>query len=98
MFIHLQHTELVAASPEQLFAVLTDYKNYPRWNGNVVSATIVRRGEHEADVRAVRTTLLGRKVHFINRYAPKPPHQFELPSISINDTARPPWTVDPDHT
>ena len=32
MFIHLQHTELVAASPERLFAVLTDYESYPRWN------------------------------------------------------------------
>jgi len=52
MFIHLQHTELVAASPEQLFAVLTDYENYPRWNGYVISATIVRREEQEAEVRA----------------------------------------------
>jgi len=95
MFIHLQHTELVAASPEQLFAVLTDYENYPRSNSNVISATIVRRDEQEAEVRAERSTLIGRKVHFIDRYAPKPLLQFERRYLGTNDTARSTWTVEP---
>ena len=30
MLIKVQHTELVAASPEQLFTVLTNYADYPR--------------------------------------------------------------------
>jgi len=94
MLIHLQHTELVAASPEELYAVLTDYEAYPEWNRNVVSATLVRRDEHEAEVRASRTTLIGKKVHFIDTYASKPLLQFERRYIG-NDTARSTWTVEP---
>jgi hypothetical protein len=97
MFIHLQHTELVAASPERLFAVLTDYESYPRWNRHVVSATIVRRDEHEAEVLAERTTLIEKKVHFIDTYAPKPLLQFERRYLGSNDTARSIWTVEPAH-
>lgn len=96
MLIHLRHTELVAASPEQLFAVLTGYEAYPRWNKNVVSATIVRCDEHEAEVLAERTTLIGKKVHFIDTYAPKPLLQFERRYIG-NDTATSTWTVEPAH-
>jgi len=94
MFIHLQHTELVAASPEQLFAVLTDYEAYPRWNRHVVSATIVRRDEREVEVRAERSTLIEKKAHFIDTYAPRPLLQFERRYIG-NDTARSTWTVEP---
>jgi ribosome-associated toxin RatA of RatAB toxin-antitoxin module len=96
MFIHLRHTELVTASPERLFSVLTDYDEYPRWNRNVISTTVIRRDEHEAEVLAERTTLIGKKVRFIDTYAPKPLLQFERRYIG-NETARSTWTVEPAH-
>lgn len=96
MFIHLRHTELVTASPERLFSILTDYEEYPRWNRNVISATTIRRDEHEAEVEAERSTFIGKKVHFIDTYAPRPLLQFERRYVG-NKTAKSIWTVEPAH-
>ena len=94
MLIKVQHTELVAASPEQLFAVLTDYANYPRSNANVISATVVHRDDHTAEVEAKRTTLIEPKVRFTDIYAPKPLLQFSRRYAS-NASAQSLWTVEP---
>ena len=91
MLIQLQHTELVAASPQRLFSILTDYQAYPASNSNVVSATIIRRDEHEAEVFAQRTTLIEKNVRFTDTYAPKPLLQF-VRRYASNDKAKSIWT------
>jgi hypothetical protein len=94
MLIHFQHTELVEVSPQQLFAVLTDYQTYPASNPQVVSATIIGRHENEVEVEVQRKTLIGKRVRFTDTYAPKPLLQF-VRCYADNDTAVSTWTVEP---
>ena len=94
MLIHFQHTELVAVSPQQLFAVLTDYQAYPASNPQLISATIIARHENEVEVEAQRRTLIGKNVRFTDTYAPRPLLQF-VRRYADNDTAISTWTVEP---
>jgi ribosome-associated toxin RatA of RatAB toxin-antitoxin module len=94
MLIHFQHTELVAVSPQQLFAVLTDYQAYPASNPQVVSAQIVGEQENAVEVEAQRKTLIGKRVRFTDTYAPKPLLQF-IRRYAGRDTAKSTWTVEP---
>ncbi len=94
MLIHFQHTELVAVSPQRLFAVLTDYQAYPTSNHQVVSATILGRHGDEVEVQAQRKTFIGKHVHFTDTYAPRPLLQF-VRRYADNDTAISTWTVEP---
>ena len=94
MLIHFQHTELVAITPQQLFAVLTDYQAYPASNPQVVSDTVIGRHGNEVEVEAQRTTLIGKHVRFTDTYAPKPLLQL-VRRYEGNDTAISTWTVEP---
>src|SRR5215469_12014288 len=94
MLIHFQRTELVAVSPQQLFAVLRDYPAYPASNPQVISATVIGRHGNEVEVQAQRTTLIGKYVRFTDTYAPKPLLQF-VRRYAGNDTATSTWTVEP---
>src|SRR5215469_12923176 len=94
MFIHFQHTELVAVPPQQLFEVLTDYQNYPASNPQVVSAAIVGRHENEVEVEAQRKTLIMKHVRFTDTYAPRPLLQFVRRYVG-KDSAISTWTVEP---
>src|SRR5260370_17484551 len=76
MVIKLRHNELVSASPEHLFEVLTNYPAYPQSNPNVVSARVIHRDDQTAEVEAERKTLIGPKERFTDTFAPKPLLQF----------------------
>jgi hypothetical protein len=94
MLIHFQHTELVAVSPQHLFAVLTDYQAYPASNPQVVSASVMSRHGNEVEVQAQRTTLIGKHVRFTDTYAPQPLLQF-VRRYTGHETAISTWTVEP---
>jgi hypothetical protein len=94
MLIHCQHTELVDATPEQLYAVLTDYANYPRSNPQVLKTVVKRRDANGAEVYAERKTPVGKKVTFIDAYAPPPLRQFARRYVG-QDSASSTWTVEP---
>jgi hypothetical protein len=94
MLVHCQHTELVDATPEQLFAVLTDYANYPRSNPQVLKTVVKRRDANGAEVYAERNTPIAKKVTFIVAYAPPPLLQF-VRRYDGQDGASSTWTVEP---
>src|SRR5215469_11880188 len=94
MLIHFQHTELVAVSSQQLFAVLTDYQAYPASNPQIVSATVIGQHGNQVEVQAQRTTLIGKHVRFTDTYAPKPLLQF-VRRYADNGAAISTWTVEP---
>lgn len=94
MLIHFQHTELVAVSPQQLFAVLIDYPAYPASNPQVVSATVIDQQGNQMEVLAQRRTLLDKQVCFTDTYAPEPLLQF-VRRYAGRDTAISTWTVEP---
>jgi len=94
MLIKLRHTELVAASPEHLFEVLTNYPAYPQSNPNVISARVIHRDDQTAEVEAERKTLIGPKVRFTDTFAPRPLLQFSR-CYANNPTAKSLWTVEP---
>src|SRR6266700_2043041 len=85
---------IVAASPEHLFEVLTNYPAYPQSNPNVVSARVIHRDDQTAEVEAERKTLIGPKVRFTDTFAPRPLLQFSR-RYANNPTAKSLWTVDP---
>jgi ribosome-associated toxin RatA of RatAB toxin-antitoxin module len=93
MLIHFQHTELVAVSPQQLFAVLTDYTAYPASNPQVVSATVIGRHGNEVEVQAQRKTFISKHVRFTDTYAPPPLLQF-VRRYAGHETAISTWTVE----
>jgi hypothetical protein len=94
MLIHCQHTELVEVTPERLFAVLTDYANYPRVNPRVLTMVVKRQDAHEAEVYTERNTPVGKKVTFIDTYAAPPLLQFTRRYLG-QDSASSTWTVEP---
>ena len=94
MLIHFQHTELVAVSPQHLFAVLTDYPACPASNPKVVSATVIGRHGNQVEVQTQRRTLIGKHAHFTDTYAPTPLLQF-VRRYAGHDTATSTWTVEP---
>jgi hypothetical protein len=94
VLIRFQRTELVEATPERLFAVLTDYANYPRANPQVLKAVVKRRDAAGAEVYAERDTPFGKKVTFIDTYAPPPPLQITRRYVG-QDAASSTWTVEP---
>jgi hypothetical protein len=92
VLIHCQHTELVNATPERLFAVLTDYANYPRSNPQVLKTVVKRQDANGAEVYAERNTPIAKKVTFIDTYAP-PLLQFTR--RYAGEDASSTWTVEP---
>jgi hypothetical protein len=94
MRIRFQHTELVETPPERLFAVLTDYANYPRVNPQVLKTVVKRQDAHEAEVYTERNTPVGKKVIFIDTYGAPPPLRFTR-RYTGQDTASSIWTVEP---
>src|SRR5215469_16471017 len=94
MHIHCQHTELVDATPEQLFAVITDYANYPRSNPQVLKTVVKRRDANGAEDYAERKTPIAKQVTFIDAYAPPPLRQFTR-RYAGQDDASSTWTVEP---
>lgn len=94
MLIHFQHTELVAVSPQHLFAVLTDYQTYPASNPKVVSATVIGRHGNQVEVQTQRRTLIGKHTRFTDTYAPTPLLQF-VRRYAGHKTAISTWTVEP---
>ena len=94
MLIRIQHTELVAVSPQQLFAVLTDYPSYPASNPKVISATVIGRRGNQVEVQTQRKSLIDRHARFTDTYAPTPLLQF-VRRYASNGTAISTWTVEP---
>ena len=94
MHIHCQHTELVDTTPERLFAVITDYANYPRSNPLVLKTVVKRQDAGGAEVYTERKTPVDKKVTFIDTYAPAPLLQFTRRYVG-EETASSTWTVEP---
>ena len=94
MLIHFQHTELVVVSPQQLFAVLTDYQAYPASNPKVVSAAVIGQHGNQVEVQTQRRTLIGKHARFTDTYAPTPLLQF-VRRYAGHETAISTWTVEP---
>jgi hypothetical protein len=94
MLVHCHHTEVVDATPEQLFAVLTDYASYPRTNPQVLKTIVKRQDANGAEVYAERNTPIARKVTFLDTYGPPPLLQFTRRYVG-QDGASSTWTVEP---
>jgi ribosome-associated toxin RatA of RatAB toxin-antitoxin module len=59
----------IAASPEQCFAVVTDFERYPEWAKDVKEATVnARDPEGRATEVEFRTSALGRSTHYVLSY------------------------------
>jgi Polyketide cyclase / dehydrase and lipid transport len=96
MHINFQRTELVNASPQRMFAVLTDYARYPRINHYVTGVKVPHHDAHGASVVADRRTPIDRHVRFVDTYASSLLLQLER-RYSSNSTAVSTWTVEPAH-
>jgi hypothetical protein len=94
MLIRFVRTELVETTPARLFAVLTDYANYPRANPQVLKVVVKRHDAHGAEVYAERNTPIGKKVTFIDTYALPPPLHITRRYVG-QDSASSTWTVEP---
>jgi ribosome-associated toxin RatA of RatAB toxin-antitoxin module len=68
MNIHFNHTAPADAPAETLFAVLTDYAGYPRFNPAVVKVTVAARNDHGAEFVADRKTRIAKQVRAFDRY------------------------------
>ena len=96
MQIRFQRTELVNASPQRMFAVLTDYAEYPRINGCVTRVKVLHHDAHRASVAADRRTPIEPHVRLVDTYAPLPLLQLERRYASTSTSAST-WTVEPAH-
>jgi hypothetical protein len=94
MLIRFQHTELVEAAPDRLFAVLTDYANYPHTNSQVLKTVVKHQNARGAEVYAERRTPVARKVTFVDSYAAAPLRQFTRRYAGDNSSSSV-WTVEP---
>lgn len=62
-------TVIVDASPEQCFAVASDFEHYPDWAHDVKEATVVSRdAQGRATQVEFRTSALGRSTHYTLAY------------------------------
>lgn len=60
---------VVNATPEQCFAVATDFEHYPEWATDVKEATVLSRDEQGRGTEVeFRTSALGRSTHYTLRY------------------------------
>jgi len=60
---------VVNATPEQCFAVATDFEHYPAWATDVKEATVLARdAQGRATEVEFRTSALGRSTHYTLRY------------------------------
>jgi ribosome-associated toxin RatA of RatAB toxin-antitoxin module len=62
-------TVIVGATPEQCFAVASDFERYPDWAHDVKEATVVSRdAQGRATEVEFRTSALGRSTHYTLSY------------------------------
>ena len=62
-------TVIVGATPEQCFAVASDFERYPDWAHDVKEATVVSRdSQGRATEVEFRTSALGRSTHYTLSY------------------------------
>ena len=60
---------VVNATPEQCFAVATDFEHYPNWATDVKEATVLARDSQGRGTEVeFRTSALGRSTHYTLRY------------------------------
>ncbi len=58
-------TTTIAASPEQLWAIVTDFERYPEWARDVASATVTTRDEQGRPIEVdFRAAAFGRSAHY----------------------------------
>ena len=94
MNIHFNHTETAEASAQELFAVVTDYLNYPEFNSALINVSVVHKDEHGAEFVADRKTKIGSRVRAFDRYTQNGDLVIER-AYEGNDTARSTWTIHP---
>jgi len=59
----------IGASPENCFAVLTDFDRYPEWAGDIKAVTVDERdGEGRATLVTFRAAAFGRSTSYTLRY------------------------------
>jgi ribosome-associated toxin RatA of RatAB toxin-antitoxin module len=94
MDIHFNHSEPVNAPAETLFAVLTDYANYPSFNSAVVDVTVVAKDDDGAEFVADRKTKIGKRVRAFDQYSRNGDLVLER-SYDDNESAKSTWVVHP---
>lgn len=66
---HASQSVTIGASPEQCFAVATDFEHYPDWAHDVKEAKVLARDDHgRATQVEFRTSALGRSTHYTLSY------------------------------
>jgi ribosome-associated toxin RatA of RatAB toxin-antitoxin module len=68
MNVHFNDTQPGGAPAETLFAVLTDYSNYPSFNSSVAKVTVLQKDDEGAEFLADRTTKIGKQAHAFDCY------------------------------
>jgi ribosome-associated toxin RatA of RatAB toxin-antitoxin module len=94
MNIHFNDSATANASAEELFGVITDYTNYPKFNSAIVSVTIVKQDENGAEFVADRTTRIGKRVRAFDRYHSNGKLVVER-TYEGNESAVSTWTIEP---
>ena len=66
---HASQSVTIAATPEQCFAVASDFEQYPQWAHDVKEATVLSRdSQGRATSVEFRTSALGRSTHYTLSY------------------------------
>lgn len=66
---HASQSVTIAATPEQCFAVASDFEHYPQWAHDVKEATVLSRdSQGRATSVEFRTSALGRSTHYTLSY------------------------------
>jgi ribosome-associated toxin RatA of RatAB toxin-antitoxin module len=69
-----EHTEVAAATADEVFDVVADFDDYPSWSSNVIEANVLETGDDgRASVVEFLTDAKVRKIRYVLRYHWEPP-------------------------
>lgn len=66
---HVTERMIIRATPEQCFAVLTDFDRYPEWAADIKSVQVLERDDHGRGIRVTyRAAAFGRSTSYTLDY------------------------------
>jgi ribosome-associated toxin RatA of RatAB toxin-antitoxin module len=92
MNIHFNDSRPAGASAETLYAVITDYAAYPRFNYAVRTMRVVQHDERGAEFVAGRSTKVEKNAHAYDRYEHGDNFVIER-TYGAETDARSTWTI-----
>lgn len=92
--MRIEHTEVVRAPREQVFAAWIDYAAWPRFSGLFTHVSVEERSGNTVRVTAEQR-LLGRKVTRSERHVLTPPEQVRVEGETEGATNTTLWTFAP---